>query len=93
MTISETLRGVEMMYIQNTSGNNYTVETTGRRTQTVKLNFANVDGIELNTSHPLEVRNSYIQMNEGQPKVWNIRLQYPTNLKIKYMGKIVIETI
>ena len=90
---AEELHDVELMYIQNTSGNDYSVETTGRRTKTVKLNFSNVDGIEIDAKTPLQVKNSFIQMSDDQQKMWNIRFCYPTNLKIKYTGQIVIEVI
>jgi hypothetical protein len=91
--VQETVREVEMMYIQNTGGSNYTLETAGRRTQNVKLNFANVEGIEISAARPLEVKNSYIQMADGQPKMWNMRFAYPANFSIKYTGKIIIEVI
>lgn len=84
---------VEMMYIRNTSGNDYTIEVTGRRCKTMKLNFSNVEGIEIDAHKPLEVRNSYIEMSGDQASVWNLRFVYPTNFNIKYIGKIVIEVI
>ena len=91
--VEEELREVELMYIQNISGNNYSVETTGRRAKTVKLNFADVDGIEIDAKRPLEVKNSFLQLGEGQ-KLWNMRFVYPTTFKIKYsMGKIIIHVI
>jgi hypothetical protein len=91
--MEEKVYEVEMMYIQNTSGSDYTVETSGRRTKSVKLNFSNVEGVEINSPKPLEVKNSFIQMNDGQSKLWNMRFAYPTNLLIKYNGRIVIEAL
>ena len=89
----ETVREVEMMYIQNTSANNYSIETTGRRTKSVKLNFSNVESIEIDASKPLEIKNSFLQMADGQSRMWNLRFPYPMNFKIKYMGRIIIEVI
>ncbi|MCP5053009.1 MAG: hypothetical protein GY940_37930, partial [bacterium] len=66
--MEEKVYEVEMMYIQNTSDNNYSVETMGRRSKNFKLNFANVEGIEVNATKSLEVKNSFIQMNDGQSK-------------------------
>jgi hypothetical protein len=91
--MEEKVYEVEMMYIQSTSGKDYSVETMGRRSKNVKLNFSNVEGIEINSTRPLEIKNSFIQMNDGETKIWNMRFVYPTNLAIKYMGKIVIEVI
>lgn len=84
---------VERMYMQNTSGNDYTIETMGRRGQTLKLNFPNVDGIEIDSLKPLEIKKSFIRMSAGEPGVLNLQFAYPTNLNIKFTGKIVIEVI
>ncbi len=92
--MAENIYEVEMIYIQNPSGSNYSVEFTGRRCKTLKLNFSNVEGVEFNPLRPLEIKNSYIQMAEGQNKVWNIRLNYPTHFSIKFaLNKIVIEVL
>jgi len=91
--MEEKVYEVEMMYIQNTSGNDYSVETAGRRSKNVKLKFANVEGIEFGGSTAIEIKNSFLQMNEGHPKMWNLRFNYPVNLSIKYMGKIIITTL
>lgn len=91
--LTEEVRQVEMMYIQNTSGDSYTVETHSRHNQTVKLNFSNVEGIEIDGSIPVGIKNSFLQMADGQDKMWNLRFNYPTNFKIKYTGKIVIQVI
>lgn len=80
-----------MMYIHNTSGSSYTIECVGRRRQAVKLNFSNVEGIEFNALKPLEIKHSFLQLAEGENKMYNLRFAYPTNLTIKYMGKILIE--
>lgn len=83
---------VEMMYIQNTSDHNYTVEVTGKRCKTMKLNFSHVEGIEFSPQRPVELKNSYLQMTEGQHKLWSLRFAYPTNFSIKYaMNQIVID--
>jgi hypothetical protein len=87
----EIIREVEMMYIQNAGDNNFSIETMSRRSQIIKLNFTEVEGIEINAPRPLEIKNSYIQMADGQPKMWNMRFAYPTNFKIRYTGKIYIE--
>ncbi len=91
--LAEEVREVEIMYIRNTSGNSYSIETTGRRSKTVKLNFANVEGIEIDAKIPLTINSSFLQVADGQEKMWNLRFSYPTNFKIKYLGKIVIEVI
>ncbi len=85
---------VEMMYIQNTSGNDYTVELTGRRCPTLRLNFSGVDGVEFNAVPPLQVTQSYLQMADGQDKLLSLKFQFPTNLNVKAaLDKIVIEVI
>lgn len=91
--MEEKVYEVEMMYIRNTSGDDYTVETAGRRSKSVKLSFSNVEGIEIGGSIPFEIKNSYLQMRDGDQKMWNLRFNYPVNFSIKYMGKIVITTI
>lgn len=90
--MEEKVYEVEMIYIQNTFGTNYTVETSGRRAKTVKLNFSGIEAVEIDAARPLEVKNSYLQLAEGQNKMWNMRFAYPTNLTIKAaMNKIVID--
>ncbi len=90
--MEERVNEVEMMYIQNTSGTNYSVEMTGRRCKTTKLNFSNVDGVEFSLPRPLEVEHAYVQMAEGQNKMWSLKFVYPTNFIIKYvLNKINIE--
>lgn len=92
--MEERVYEVEMVYIQNTSGDQYSLETMGRRSKNVKLNFSSVEGVEINSPRPLEIKNSLVQMNEGQPKMWNMRFNFPTNLSIKYsMNRIVIEAL
>ncbi|MCP5049831.1 MAG: hypothetical protein GY940_21865 [bacterium] len=82
-----------MKYIQNTSDNNYSVKTMNRSNKNFKLNFDKDEGNEVNATKSLEVKNSFIQMNDGQSKIWNMRFAYPTNLSVKYAGKIIIEVI
>jgi hypothetical protein len=89
----ETVREVDMMYIKGTGGTNFSVETMSKRSQNIKMNFTGVNGIEINVPGSLEIKNSYIQMADDQPKIWNMRFAYPTNFKIRYTGKIVIEVI
>jgi hypothetical protein len=92
--MEEYVNEVEMMYIQNTGGENYTLETMGRRSKNVKLNFSGVEGVDIVAKKPLEIKNSFIQMAENHPKMWNMRLSYPTNFKIHLlMGKITIEVV
>ena len=91
--LEETVREVEMMYIQNTSANNYSIEVMGRRIKTVKLNFSDVEGVEIDAKKTLEIKSSFLQMADGQAKMWNLRFLYPTNFIIKYVGKIIIEVI
>lgn len=88
----EEVREVEILYVQNTTGDNYSVETAGRRTKSLKLNFSKVEGVEIDAKRPLEIRSSFLQMTDGLNKMWNMRFVYPTTLQIQYkMGKILIE--
>ncbi|MCP4219642.1 MAG: hypothetical protein GY765_33730 [bacterium] len=90
--MEECVYEVEMMYIQNTSGNDYTLEARGRRTKGVKLMFSNVDGIEFSPRKPLEIKHSYLCMNEGESKVWNLQFPYAMNFCIKFaLNKIMID--
>ncbi len=89
--MEEKVFDVEMIYIQNTLEDKYTVECIGRRDKNVELNFSNVEGIEIDAKKPLEIKHSFLQMNESQPKIWNLKFYYPVNLTIKYEGKIIIE--
>lgn len=92
--MQEKIYDVEMMYIQNTSGSSYSVELTGRRIKNVKLNFSNVEGVELNPQSALEISHSYMQMAEGQNKMWSLKFPFPTNIEVKYaIGKVVIEKL
>lgn len=92
--MEEKVYEVEMMYIQNTSGSNYSIEFTGRRCNTVKLNFSKVEGIEFSPQRTLEVNHSYVQMADGQNKIWNLKFAYPTNFGVKLLlGKVIIDVI
>jgi len=92
--MEEYVNEVEMMYIKNTGGDNFTVETAGRRAKSVKLSFSKVEAIEISGPRVLEVKNSFIQMSDNQQKMWNMRFNYPTNFRIRYlMGKIQIEVV
>lgn len=91
--MQENVNEVEMLYIQHKGGSDYSVETAGRRTKGMKLNFTNVEGIEINASRPLELKNSFLQLGAEPAKIWNMRFAYPTNLSIRYTGKILIEVI
>ena len=91
--MEEKVREVEMVFIQNTSGNDYTVECVGRNKQSVKLNCPNVEGIEINANmSAMQIKSSFLQMSENQSKMWNLRFAFPTNLRIKFLDKILIET-
>ncbi len=83
---------VSMIYIQNTSADNYSLEFYCRD-KNIKLNYANVEGIELIAKIPVELKTTFVQMAESLPKVWNMKLGYPTNFKISYGGRITIESM
>jgi len=90
--MDEKVFDVSMMYIQNTSANNYSLEFYCRN-KNIKLNFSNVEGIELIGKIPMELKTSFVQMAENVPKVWNLKLGYPMNFKISYSGRITIESM
>jgi len=89
--MEEKVFDVEMIYIQNTSKDKYTIECIGRHNKNVELSFSKVEGIEIDARKPLEIKHSFVQMNESQPKIWNLKFYYPVNIIIKYVGKIIIE--
>ena len=88
----EKVHDVELIFIENTSGRDYTVECVSRRGQSVRLNYTQVEGIELAARAPLEIKNSFLQLADGQPKTWNIRFDHPLSLSIQFVGKIIIES-
>lgn len=90
--MDEKLFDVTTIYIQNTSAHNYSLEFQCRG-KNVKLNYTNVEGIEIIARIPMELKNAFMQMNEDQPKVWNLKLGYPTNFKVSYQGRITIESM
>ena len=89
--MEEKVFDVEIKYNQNTLEDKYTDDCIGSRDKNVELNFSNVEGIEIDAKKPLEIKHSFLQMNESQPKIWNLKFYYPVNLTIKYEGKIIIE--
>ncbi|MEN8152535.1 MAG: hypothetical protein ABFR75_00805 [Acidobacteriota bacterium] len=91
--MEEKIFEVEMIYIQNTSDSNYSVECISRRKKTLKMNFKNVEGIEINAIKPLEIKNSFLRFGKNTDNIWNLRFNYPANIKITFMEKITIETI
>ncbi len=90
--MDEKVFDVTMIYIQNTADGNYSLEFYCRN-KNIKLNFSNVEGIEIIAKIPLELKSSFVQLAEHLPKVWNMKLGYPTNFKISYSGRITIEAI
>ncbi len=90
--MDEKVFDVTMIYIQNTSADNYSLEFYCRN-KNIKLNYSHVEGIELVAKVPVELKTSFMQMTENVPKVWNMKLGYPTNFKISFNGRITIESI
>ncbi|MCX6558045.1 MAG: hypothetical protein NTW95_11580 [Candidatus Aminicenantes bacterium] len=90
--MEEKVFDVSMIYIQNTSASNYSLEF-GCRDKNLKLNFSAVEGIELIAKIPMELKSSYLQLSEGMPKVWNMKMVYPMNFRVRYSGKILIESM
>ena len=90
--MDEKVFDVTMIYIQNTAADAYSLEFYCRN-KNIKLNFNHVEGIELIAKIPLELKSSFVQMADNLPKVWNMKLGYPTNFKISYSGRITIESM
>jgi len=90
--MEEKVFDVTMMYFQNTSASNYSLEFTCRD-KNIKLNFSAVEGIEMRAKIPMELKSSFLQMTETMPKVWNMKLVYPMNFRISYNGRIIIESM
>ena len=90
--MDEKVLDVSMIYIQNTSADSYRPEFY-RRNKNIKLNYANVEGIEMIAKVPVEMKTSFVQMAENLPKVWNMKLGYPTNFKVSYSGRITLESM
>lgn len=91
--MSEKVFDVEMIFIRNTSGSEYTVECLGRNHQDSIFKFSGVEGIEIQASPPMEVKNSYMQLGDSQEKMWNLKLAIPCTIHISFMGKIVIKVV
>lgn len=90
--MEEKVFDVSMIYIQNTSASNYSLEFYCRD-KNVKLNFNAVEGIELIAKIPMELKSSYLQLSEGMPKVWNMKMVYPMNFRVRYSGKVLVESM
>jgi hypothetical protein len=90
--MDEKVFDVTMIYMQNTSASNYSLEFYCRD-KNIKLNFSAVEGIEIIAKVPMEIRSSFLQMSEGMPKVWNVKLVYPMNFRISYKGRITLESM
>jgi hypothetical protein len=90
--MDEKIFDVSKIYIQNTSASNYTLEFFCRD-KNIKLNYNAVEGIEIITKIPMELKSSFLQLTEYMPKVWNMKMVYPMNFKISYSGRIIIESI
>ncbi len=90
--IDEKVFDVSTIYIQNTSAGNYTLEFTCRD-KIIKLNFSAVEGVEMIAKIPMELKSSFVQLTESMPKVWNMKMGYPMNFRIRYNGRITIESM
>ena len=75
--MDEKVFDVSMIYIQNTSAGNYSLEFYCRN-KNIKLNYANVEGIEMIAKVPVELKTTFVQMAENLPKVWNMKMLIPT---------------
>jgi hypothetical protein len=91
--MEERLYDIEMIYMQNSRDMQYSIECISRFQKSTTLNFNNVEGVEINSREPLEIKSAYIQMSEQSPRVWNVRFSYPTHLRIKFTGRIIIEAV
>ncbi len=83
---------VSMIYIQSTAAGSYSLEFYCRD-KNIKLHYANVEGVEMIAKIPLEMKSAFVQLGDNQPKVWNLKLGYPTNFKVSYSGRITIESM
>jgi len=90
--MEEKVFDVSMIYIQNTSASNYTLEFYCRD-KNVKLNFSAVEGIEMIAKIPMEVKSQFVQLTETMPKVWNMKMVYPMNFRVSYNGRIILESM
>jgi hypothetical protein len=90
--MDEKVFDVTTIYIQNSLADNYSLEFYCRN-KNIKLNYSHVEGIEMVAKVPVELKTSFMQMAENMPKVWNMKLGYPTNFRISFNGRIIIESI
>lgn len=90
--MEEKVFDVSMIYIQNTSAANYSLEFYCRD-KNVKLNYSAVEGIEMIAKIPMELKSSFVQLSESMPKVWNLKMGYPMNFRVRYAGRITIESM
>ncbi len=91
--MEEKVYEIDMIYIKNSGTGDYQLELASRRGKSVILKFSKVEGLEINASIPLEVKNAFMSCNETGDKIWNMRFGSPANLKINFTGKIIIEVI
>jgi len=91
--MEEKLFEIDMIYIKNTGEDNYSVECLSRRGRSVVLNYSKVEGIEINASVVLELKNAFMSGGNSGEKIWNMRFNTPANLKISHSGKILIQVI
>ena len=90
--MDEKVFDVSMIYIQNTSASNYSLEFYCRD-KNIKLNFSAVEGIELIAKIPMELKSSYLQLSEDMPKVWNMKMVYPMNFRSATAARFIIESM
>jgi len=87
----EKVYGVDIIFIRNLGGCDYSVECIGRHGSNIKLNFSQVESVEFNLKAPVEISHAYCQLSDKAPRVWNLKFAIPQNARIIYSGKIVIE--
>jgi len=91
--MEERLYDIDMVYVQSSAGRDYVVECLGRGGQSVRLSFTDVEGVELLAKVPVELRQSFLQLSDREPRAWNIKFAYPVNLRVSMTGKILIEFV
>jgi len=89
--MEERLYEVQRFYVQYTKNKQYTIEFLGRGLQVTRLTFDDAEGIEFRSQGNSEIQTAFCNLNDDQPRLWNVQFAYPVHLSVRFSGKITIQ--
>ncbi len=85
------LYDIDLIFISYQPQKGYEIEFRSRHNQVQTFVFTHLEGIEIKSLRPFEVRSSFLQLSDQSTRSWNVRLDFPVNIKLYELGSLIIE--